>query len=148
MARLRLVPITWAEAVEFITRHHRHHRPPRGWKFGVAVADDDAIRGVITVGRPVARHLDDGVTLEVNRCCTDGAKNAASMLYGAAWRAAKALGYQRLVTYTLDTEPGTSLRAAGWRLVGRTSGGSWDTPSRPRVQVAPTQPKLFWEAPE
>jgi len=143
---LRLTPVTWPEATAFITEHHRHHTPPRGWKFGVAVTDGTDVRGVITVGRPVARHLDDGVTLEVTRCCTDGARNAASMLYGAAWRAAKALGYQRLVTYTLDTEPGTTLRAAGWRLVGRTSGGSWDCPSRPRVDVNPTQPKLRWEA--
>ena len=146
--RLRLQPVTFDEACVFIARHHRHHQPPRGWKFGVAVSDGETVRGVITVGRPVARHLDDGLTLEVNRCCTDGTKNAASMLYGAAWRAAKALGYARLITYTLGSEPGTTLRAAGWREVGKTSGGSWHTPNagRPRVDKHPTQPKIRWEA--
>lgn len=144
--RLTLQPITYPEAAAFIAAHHRHHLPPQGWKYGIAVNDGENVRGVVTVGRPVARHLDDGLTLEVTRCCTDGAKNAASMLYGAAWRAAKALGYKRLITYTLDTEPGTSLRAAGWRQVGRVAGRSWTTPSRPRVDKHPLQDKLRWEA--
>lgn len=146
--RLQLQPITFDEAATFIATHHRHHIPPQGWKFGIAVNDGTEVRGVITIGRPVARHLDDGLTLEVTRCCTDGAKNAASMLYGAAWRAAKALGYRRLITYTLDTEPGTTLRAAGWKAVAESPGGSWHTPNsgRPRVDKHPTQPKIRWEA--
>lgn len=144
--RLTLQPITYPEAAAFIAAHHRHHLPPQGWKYGIAVNDGENVRGVVTVGRPVARHLDDGLTLEVTRCCTDGAKNAASMLYGAAWRAAKALGYKRLITYTLDAEPGTSLRAAGWRLVAGSGGGSWSRDGRPRVDTHPTQPKLRWEA--
>ena len=106
---LELQPITYKEACEFITRHHRHHLPPQGWKFGIAVNDGEKVVGVITVGRPVARHLDNGYTLEVTRNCTDGTKNAASMLYGAAWRAAKALGYKRMITYILIEEEGTSL---------------------------------------
>ena len=97
---LQLCPITYREACDFILQHHLHHLPPQGWKFGIAVADGDRIVGVITVGRPVARALDNGLTLEVTRCCTDGAKNAASMLYSAAWRAAKALGYRRLITFS------------------------------------------------
>lgn len=144
--RLTLQPITYPEAAAFIAEHHRHHLPPQGWKFGIAVNDGERVRGVVTVGRPVARHLDDGLTLEVTRCCTDGAKNAPSMLYGAAWRAAKALGYKRLITYTLTEEPGTSLTAAGWRLVAESSGGSWSRTDRPRVDTHPTQPKLRWEA--
>jgi len=102
--------------------------------------------GVITVGRPVSRVLDKDWTLEVTRCCTDGTKNAASMLYGAAWRATKALGYKRLITYTLISETGTSLRAAGWKKLYETSGGSWNCKSRPRVDKAPTCQKSLWEA--
>ena len=143
---LELQPITYAEACEFIRRHHRHHLPPQGWKFGIAVNDGEKIVGVITVGRPVARHLDDGWTLEVTRCCTDGTKNAASMLYAAAWRAARAMGYKRLITYTLAEEPGTSLRAAGWRVVGQAGGGTWNRRSRPRVDRHPTGQKTLWEA--
>lgn len=148
MSRLHLQPITFAEAAAFVEKHHRHHPPSVGWKYGIAVSDSAQVRGVVMVGRPVARHLDDGLTLEVTRCCTDGTKNAASMLYGAAWRAAKALGYQRLITYTLDTEPGTSLRAAGWKAVAETPGRSWHTPTsgRPRVDRHPLQPKIRWEA--
>lgn len=119
-----------------------------GCKFCLAVGDGEEIHGVAIVGRPVARGNDNGLTLEVTRVATDGARNACSMLYGAAWRATRALGYRRLITYTLDTESGTSLRAAGWRVIGKTKGGSWDCPSRPRVDKHPTQPKLCWEAGE
>lgn len=145
--RLHLQPITFPEAAAFVKQHHRHHIPPVSWKFGVAVNDGTKVRGVIIVGRPVARHLDDGLTLEVTRCCTDGAKNAASMLYGAAWRASKSLGYQKLITYTMQSEPGTSLRAAGWEAVAETPGRSWNTPGRPRVDKHPLQPRIRWEAP-
>lgn len=144
--RLSLQPITYPEACRFIKEHHRHHLPPQGWKFGIAVNDGEKVVGVVTVGRPVARHLDNGWTLEVTRCCTDGTKHAASMLYGAAWRAAKALGYQRLITYTLVEEPGTSLKAAGWKDLYVNAGGSWNVPSRPRVDTAPTGQKRLWEA--
>lgn len=143
--RLSLQPITYGEACAFIGQHHRHHVPPQGWKFGMAVNDGATVRGVITVGRPVARHLDNGLTLEVTRCCTDGAKNAASMLYGAAWRAAKAMGYQRLITYTLASERGTSLEAAGWQAVYETPGRTWNNPSCPRVDKHPLGQKTLWE---
>lgn len=145
--KLELQPITFAEACIFIASHHRHHLPPQGWKFGIAVNDGEKVVGVITVGRPVARAFDDGWTLEVTRNCTDGTPNAGSMLYGAANRAAFALGYKRLITYTLQTEPGTSLRAAGWRVIGAAGGGSWSCPSRPRVVKYPTATKTLWEAP-
>ncbi len=143
---LTLTPITLREACAFIEAHHRHHKAPRGCRFALAVASDGVVRGVATVGRPVARMLDDGWTVEVNRCCTDGARNACSMLYAAAWRAARAMGYRKLITYTLPEEGGASLRAAGWREIGKAGGGSWNKPSRPRVDTAPMQAKLLWEA--
>jgi hypothetical protein len=142
---LELQPITYREACDFIDRHHRHHLPPQGWKFGIAVNNGVDVVGVITIGRPVSRHLDNGWTLEVTRCCTEGTKNASSMLYGAAWRAAKALGYKRLITYTLIEEPGTSLKAAGWHALYETSGGEWNCESRPRVDKHPTGQKTLWE---
>ena len=148
--RLTVVPLPLDEANAFVAQHHRHHKPVPGHKFSLGVADETgAIRGVAIVGRPVARMLDNGLTLEVNRVATDGCPNACSALYGAAWRAARALGYRRLITYTLNTEPGTSLRGAGWKLIGergRPKGRSWNTPGRPRVDKHPTQMKLLWGA--
>lgn len=144
--RLQVVPCSLDEAQEFIRQHHRHHVPPVGHKFSLAVADPDGkIRGVATVGRPVARLLDDGWTLEVNRVATDGCANACSALYGAARRAAFALGYRKLITYTLPEEGGASLRASNWKCLGVAGGGSWNSPSRPRVDKAPLQQKLRWE---
>lgn len=142
---LSVVPVSLAEAKAYVERHHRHHPAPVGAKFCVAVAAAGEIRGVAIVGRPVARGFDDGWTVEVSRCCTDGAKNAASMLYGAAWRAARALGYRRLVTYTLASEPGTSLRAAGFRVLHEVKGRSWSCETRPRVDRHPTLDKLCWQ---
>lgn len=143
---LHLQPIDFAEACAFVAQYHRHHRPPVGHKFSVAVNDGEKVVGVAIVGRPVARGLQDGYTAEVTRLATDGTRNACSILYAAAWRAARALGYRRLVTYTLPQEGGASLRAAGWRVVGEVDGRSWSCPSRPRVDKHPTQDKLRWEA--
>ena len=144
---LQLVPVTLSEAKAFVERHHRHHKAPQGGRFAIGVAKDGEVVGVVIVGRPVSRMLDDGWTAEVTRCCTDGTRNAPSMLYRAAWRAARAMGYRRLVTYTLPEEGGASLRAAGWRLIGEAGGGSWHRESRPRVDLHPTQTKLRWEIP-
>lgn len=146
--RLTIVPIKFDEACAFIKLHHRHHKPPVGHVFSVAVANDETeeIVGVATVGRPVARNLDNGWTLEVNRVATDGTQNACSALYGAAKRVAFAMGYRRLVTYTLPEEGGASLRAAGWKEIGRAGGGSWSCKSRPRIDMHPTQEKIRWEA--
>jgi len=143
--KLRAVPLDLAEANTFVSRHHRHHKPVVGHKFSIGAALGDAIVGVCIVGRPVSRRRDDGVTLEVTRLCTAGEKNACSFLYGAAARAAFALGYQRIGTYVLKTEGGTSLRAAGWRLIGETPGRSWGVPSRPRVDKHPLEPRLLFE---
>lgn len=143
---LELQPITFLEACRFIELHHRHHLPPQGWKFGIAVNDGEKVVGVITIGRPVARMLDDGKTLEVTRCATDGTRNAPSMLYGAAKRATFSLGYKRLITYTLQSESGTSLISAGWKCLGEAGGGTWNRRARPRVDVHPTEQKTLWEA--
>lgn len=142
---LEITPITLREANAFVEHHHRHHGPTRGCIACAAVSEGMAVRGVVIIGRPVARMLQDGFTAEVIRCCTDGKKNAASMLYGAAWRAVKALGYKRLITYTLPSEGGASLRACEWTLVGKAGGGSWNRKHRPRVDTHPTQQKLRWE---
>lgn len=142
------MPVTQAEAKAYIDAHHRHHKPSLGDIFRLGCAMDGEICGVAMVGRPVARVLDDGWTLEVTRCCTDGTKNAASKLYGAAWRVARALGYLKVITYTLETESGASLRGAGWRCVGEATtrvGQGWSVKSRPRVDTHPLQQKLKWE---
>lgn len=139
---ISLTPITFAEAVAFVRMHHRHHGAPAGHKYSIAVCDNAAIRGVVIVGRPVARGEDDGYTLEVTRLATDGCRNACSMLYRAAWRVCKSLGYRRLITYILATESGASLRASGFALVGEVRGRSWSCPSRPRVDTHPLQNKL------
>jgi hypothetical protein len=146
MARLALVPLDLDEANAFVAEHHRHHRPVVGHKFSLGAALAERIVGVAIVGRPVARLRDDGATLEITRLCTDGTRNACSFLYGAAARAAFALGYRRIGTYILANENGASLRAAGWRLIGGTDGGSWSRPSRPRVDTHPLQGKLLFEA--
>ena len=145
---LHLAPVNFPTACAFCSEWHRHHRPPTGHKFSLGVADDNGIlRGVAMVGRPVARHYDDGLTLEVNRTVTDGTKNANSMLYGAAWRAAKALGYSRLITYTQAGESGSSLRGAGWRIVGELRARKgWDSPSRRRDGCGlDAIPRTLWE---
>lgn len=142
---LTLQPVTYEEACEYVSQYHRHHIPPQGHKFSIAVADEEKVVGVVMVGRPVGRYVDNGRTLEVTRCCTDGTKNASSKLYAAAWNATKAMGYRRLVTYTLAAEPGVSLRAAGWKELYKTSGGSWNSPTRPRIDKHPTGQKTLWE---
>jgi hypothetical protein len=170
---LIVVPIIQIQAFEFVAQYHRHHNAPVGSIFQVAVKDsekteniekcgrldlfgegisvtakrkiDPKIVGVAVVGRPVARRSDDGLTLEVTRLCTDGTKNVCSMLYAACWRASKALGYVRLITYILNTEPGTSLKASGWKLVGERGGGSWSVPSRPREDKHPLTKKFLYE---
>lgn len=145
--RLVIHPLTLQDASVLVSRWHRHHKPPQGGLFaiGCAIAGSDEPCGAIIVGRPVARMLQDGWTAEVTRCVTNGQKNACSMLYRAAWRTARNMGYRHLITYLLDTEPGTSLTAAGFKCVGQAGGGSWSVPSRPRVDKHPTQMKLRWE---
>lgn len=142
---LTLVPISLKEANAFVAEHHRHHKPVTGHKFSLGYAREGRLVGVAIVGRPVSRYLDDGLTLEVNRLCSTGEKNVCSFLYGAAARAGKALGYQKIVTYTLDTEPGTSLRATGWECMGLAGGKRWTGTRRPAADLYPAQMKLRYE---
>lgn len=148
--KYELQPISFKEVVKFVNDNHRHNVAPQGHKFSIGLNDGEKVVGVVIVGRPVARHNDDGYTLEVTRLCVlDGHKNACSQLYAAAWRATRAMGYNRLLTYTLKSESGTSLRASGWKVIGETSARKkgWNTPSRPRVMAEryPTDQKNLWE---
>jgi len=145
MSRLELQPITLKEARKFVDLNHSHHRAPVGWLFGVAVNDGAKVVGVAIAGRPVARMADDGWTVEITRCCTDHTQNVASKLYGALVRAARALGYRRIITYTLRSESGDSLKAAGWKVIAESRGGNWNRAGRPRVDTHPTGEKLLWE---
>lgn len=141
-----------AEANAFVAAYHRHHKRVVGHFFSLGAATTDSldggarkIVGIAIVGCPVARGRDDGVTAEVTRLATDGTKDACSFLYGAASRAAFALGFKRIGTYILASEPGTSLAASGWRQIGEVRGRSWSCASRPRVDKHPTQAKLLFE---
>ncbi len=143
---LELRPVNLKEANEFVTSNHRHHKKVQGHKFSLSAFKNGVMVGVAIVGRPVSRHLDDGMTLEVTRLCTEGSRNACSFLYGACWRAAKALGYKRLVTYTLTEESGTSLRGVAWkRSEEPRRQKNWSCPSRPRTDSPDLGPKWFWE---
>lgn len=167
---LHLAPVRFRDAAAFVSMWHRHHPAPRGMVFAVGAADEnDVLRAVAIAGRPVARHLDNGQTLEVTRVAADGARNACSMLYGACRRAAFALGYTRLLTYNHTRhlgpvcagpclhgscylvragEPGASLRAAGWRVIAqRPAHTGWNCPSRPRqANGSEGIPRTLWEA--
>ena len=142
---IRLVPTTLREANAFVKAHHRHHKPVTGHKFSIGCEVEGRLVGVVIAGRPVSRYLDDGLTLEVNRLCTTGEKNACRLLCAATARAAKTMGYQKIITYTLDTEPGTSLRAAGWTCMGRAGGKRWTGKRCPAVDLCPPQMKLRYE---
>lgn len=145
--KLQIIPITLAEANVFVRSYHRHHGPVTGHMFSIAACMDiNEVIGCVIVGRPVSRGLDDGWTLEVTRLVTKpNYPNVCSALYGAAWRAARALGYRKLVTYTLASESGTSVKAAGWKAVAEVKGRSWHCESRPRVDKHPTQDKIRFE---
>lgn len=148
MSAIEIVPLSVTDAREVVRQFHRTHRPPKSGLFAVGIAMDGEIVGAAIVGRPVARGLADGWTAEVTRVAVrDGIKNGCSMLLGACWRAARAIGYRRLVTYTLASEGGISLRAAGWKEVARVRGRSWSCASRPRVDHQPAQEKIRWESP-
>lgn len=145
---LRLCPVTLAQANEHVAAWHRHNLMVPGAKFCVGVCDEEGVlHGVAICGRPVARAYDDGDTLEVNRVATDGYRNSSSMLYGACARAAFALGYRRVITYTRADEGGSSLRAAGWDVIAsRPPRPGWSAPSRPRDnQRYDTVQRQLWE---
>ena len=143
---LMLVPLTLAQANRMVATHHRHHKPVQGHRFSIGVADGPVLVGAAIVGRPVARAFQDGFTAEVTRLVTDGTPHAPSKLYAACWRAWRAMGGHRLITYVLASESGASVKAAGWREVYTTRDRpeGWNTPSRPR-QSGPQEPKTLWD---
>ena len=137
--------IELAEANAYVTEYHRHHKAVSGHRFSLACYVDGRLCGVAIVGRPRSRRIDQHTTVEVLRLCTDGTKNACSKLYGACGRAAKSLGYDRMITYILENEDGASLRASGFSYCYTGRGGSWNQPGRPRTDQAPTCPKQLYE---
>ena len=148
---MKIVPMTIREANDFVANFHRHNKPVQGAKFAVGASDGEKLVGVAIVGRPISRHLDDGVTAEVTRCCVleQAPKGAPSFLYARCWRAWSAMGGERLVTYTLVSESGASLRGAGWRVVAQSSGAvegkGWTTRAGREWQTVTGQAKLRWE---
>ena len=140
-----IVPISLRKANEVVTQLHRHHKPSRGHKFSIALLKDSVYVGIAICGRPVARGSDDGLTLEVARLCTDGTPNACSKLYGACARVAKEMGYEKIQTYILESESGTSLKASGWVMEAVTAGGQWKrTDGITNRTDQPTEPKQRW----
>ena len=130
---MKAIPIELKEANAYVEKYHRHHKPVARDKFRIACEEDGEIVGVIQVARPVSRLLDNGMTLEVVRCCTNGRPNVASFLYSRAARVAKEMGYKKIITYILESEHGSSLKASGWECEEKEcGGGTWSRPSRPR----------------
>lgn len=142
---LELTPVSLKTANEFVDLFHRHHKAVTGHKFSIGCSQNGRLVGVVIAGRPVSRHLDDGKTLEVNRLCTLGVKNTCSILYAAASRAAKAMGYKRIITYILESENGSSLKAAGWHCAGPAGGKEWTGARKPPVPLYPQEMKVRFE---
>ena len=143
---MKVQPMTLRAARDYVNANHRHHKAPQGGLFALAAEIDGVTVGCAIVGKPVARMLNDGLSVEITRMCTDGTRNACSFLYRACVRVANAMGYRRVLTYTLEEEGGASLRGAGFRVTAKTGGGSWSRPSRERTDKHPLQQKLRWEA--
>lgn len=142
---MKIVPITFRAACEFVDKYHRHHKSPRGGKFAIGCECEGYLVGVAIAGRPVSRRLDDGTVVEITRVCTDGTKNACSKLYSTVARIARLMGYEKVITYILESEHGSSLKASGFRCDLKVAGGgSWSVPSRPRKDNHPTVKKQRW----
>lgn len=135
---MKVVPLELREANEFIASHHRHHKPVQGHRFSIGVISGERLVGVCCVGRPVARKTNAKEVLEVTRLCTDGTKNACSVLYSAAARIGKEMGYKKIQTFVLEDESGVSLKASGWLFDGESPGGQWKhSDGRPRRDDQP-----------
>lgn len=141
---LEIRPCHLRDAKEYVRQFHRHSIPPVGGKFAISCYDGDRLCGVLISGRPVSRKLDDGETLEIIRCCTDGTYNACSKLYGAACRIGFDMGYKRIVTYTLASEDGSSVRASGFKFDGEAGGLYWTGSRRKDYYIAPEEKKNRW----
>lgn len=143
--KLEIVPIGIKEAREYVARYHRHSIPPVGGKFAIAVMDNDGVlHGVAICGRPVSRHLDNGKTLEIYRNCTDGTQNACSKLYGSCLRIARNMGYHRVITYTLESETGASLKASNFTCEGEAGAKAWTGSRKRDYYVSPPEKKRRW----
>lgn len=140
---MQIQPITFRQACDFINLYHRHHKATVGCKFCIGLFDGSEMVGCAVCGRPVSRHLDDGLTCEINRLCTDGTFNACSMLYGACCRVAKEMGYKLIITYILESENGVSLKASNFKCDGVAGGTHW-TGSRNKGQNIPKEMKTRW----
>ena len=151
MERLKVIPITLKVANEFITNFHRHNKKVQGCRFCLGAKFNDKLVGVAIVGRPVARKLDDGLTAEVTRTCVldDAPKNVNSFLYGKCWRVWQQMGGKRMLTYTLQSESGSSLKGAGWKILGETggwkNGKGWTTRKGREWQAVTGELKFRWE---
>ena len=141
---LHIVPIHIKDAKEFVGRTHRHNIPPVGGKFAISCYDDDRLCGVAICGRPVARYSNDGFTLEIYRNCTDGTRNACSKIYGACIQVARAMGYRKVVTYTLESENGASLRASNFKFDGLSGGKEWTGIRKRNYYISPEEMKNRW----
>ncbi|WP_390614213.1 XF1762 family protein [Gluconacetobacter diazotrophicus] len=144
-----IVPLFLSEASAFVASFHRHNKPPTGGLFACGSSNGTELVGVAIVGRPVSRHMQDGSTVEVVRCCTRDVapKGTCSELYAACWRAARALGWRRIITYTLQSESGASLRGAGWRILAEREGADparWQSRAGREWQSVVGQAKLLW----
>lgn len=146
---MKIIPCTYKTACDFVNQHHRHHIASQGCKFCLGLMNDDKLCGVAICGRPVSRHLDNGFTLEINRLCTDGTRNACSKLYGACCRVAKEMGYEKVITYILESENGASLKSSNFICEGQAGGTHW-TGIREQMQLSfienktPEEMKVRW----
>lgn len=140
---IEIRPISFRTASEFIAKNHRHHGPTTGCKFCIGLFEGETLIGCAVCGRPVSRYLDNGITCEINRLCTDGTPNACSMLYGACCRIAREMGYKKIITYILESENGASLKASNFICDGIAGGTHW-TGSRNRGQRIPAEKKTRW----
>lgn len=144
MAKYNIRPITFKEASEFVNQYHRHHNATVGCKFCVGINDNDTLIGVAICGRPVSRYLDNGYTLEINRVCVlEGHHNACSKIYSACCKIGKAMGYKKIITYTLQSENGASLKASNFHCDGVAGGTHW-TGKRDKGQNIPAELKTRW----
>lgn len=144
---MRVVPLTLAQANKVVAELHRHHKPAHGHRFSIGLIDaDEKIIGAAICGRPKAHMTPQYEVLDVLRLTTDGTKNAPSMLYGRAARIGKEMGFWKIQTFILESELGTTLKAAGWEFDGMTDGGDWNRPSRGgRRTDQPMEPKQRWQ---
>lgn len=142
---MKIIPLTLKQANDYIQKYHRHHKPTVGHRYSLGASQNGELIGVAVVGRPVARMCNAYTTAEVTRLCTNGGKNVCSFLYSACARVAKEMGFERIQTYILESEPGTSLIATGWNKEVESKGGQWKhTDGKTRRTDQPTEPKTRW----